>query len=173
MRKLRFYLPLVQTAMAVLLMFLNWRKHPWTTGSTLECNISYCMNAPIAFIGPLLARIRVVAVNNAAWFTVSYLLYLALVALLWYAVALEMSGSGGSTIMSLLARRQTVRRIADAVLVVIGLFFGFLMLGLAVYMHRISYKELPIPVGFLLWGFVIAWFYGRDFWITLHDPLPQ
>jgi hypothetical protein len=166
MRKLRFYLPLAQTALAMFLMFLSWRKQPWTTGSTLECDISYGMNAPVAFISSFLAKIGFVAANRAAWFSVSYLLYFALVALLWYAASLEARGSGGSTIMATFIRRIVIRRIAGAVLVACGLFGASLGVGSVLSTHQSLYKELPIMVGVFLWGLLIAWFYGRDFWIT-------
>ena len=170
MTKPKFYLPLVQTALAALLMLLSWRKQPWSTGSTLECAISYGINAPVAFIGPLLAKIRLVAINRVPWFIASYLLYLTLVAILWYVVALEMSGTGGSTLMARLASRKAVRRTADLFLVAFGLAFvsiGSVGLG---HWHEAQFKDLPIVIGVLTWGVVIAMFYGWDFWMSIRPP---
>jgi len=156
-------------------MFLSWRKQPWTTGTTLESQISYGLNAPVFFIGPVLARIRFVAVNRAPWFIANYLLYFVLVALLWYAVVLEASGAGGSTIMALLARRRVYRITADVLLVAFGLFLIFLgvMNSSQAFMGQAWHKDIPLVVGFLLWGLLITWFYAHDLYFGTRHQRPH
>lgn len=146
-------------------MSLSWLKQPWRLGTTFESGISLGMNAPAYFVAYQLAII--VWANRVAWFAVSYLLYFVLVGVLWYAVAVEASGTSGSTIMSFI-RRKVLRRISDALLIAFGLFLALLGFMNLVFAHggETSPELIPMKVGYLLWGFAIAGFYARDFWIT-------
>ena len=162
MTKLRFYLPTVQTALAVLLMFLNWRRAPLFTGLSLDSQISYAINCPAALISLTVARVW--TMSTAAWVVVIYPFYFALVALLWYAVAVEVRGTHGSLLMTKLVRQKGFRQTADAVLVGLGLLLmllGFLNL---VFSHRWQ-REIAMEIGASLWGLAIASYYARDFYI--------
>ncbi len=148
-------------------MFLSWQKRPWSTGATLECDISYGINAPISFVGPVLARIPAVATSRAGWFIVSFGFYFVLVFLLWHAVALKVGEPGKSSLLTLLIRHKAIRRVIDALLVVFGLFLTFLsaMNFSHAFMNEAWHKEIPIVVGGLLWGLVIASFYAKNLYL--------
>lgn len=160
-KTIKFYLPTVQTTFAALLMFLSWRKKPWTTGGTLESRISYAINAPASFLSFPLARLvsDKWPLNNAAWFFFNYIFYFALVAALWYAVAIEIGGTAGSSLLSQLVPVKALRRISAAALIGFGLLLLF-----------VSFMNLTFPqggreftvIGVLLWGIAIAVFYTWD-----------
>ena len=164
-KRIKFGLPAFQTAFAVLLMWLNWRTTPFRTGVSLESQISYGINMPAASLSLIVASHSTMSV--AEWLVIIHLFYFALVALLWYAVAIEISGRHrGSLLMAKLTRRRGFRITADVVLVGVGLLLlqgAFMNL---VFPHG-GDQRIPMATGALLWGGALAWLYSRDFWFTV------
>jgi hypothetical protein len=165
-KTLRLYLPVTQAALAALLMFLNWREKPWTTGTTLASHISYAINAPVLlFTSPLVTFVSDRWPMNAAlWFFFSYVIYCVLVAILWYGVAFEIGGTNGSSLWTLLIPRKALRGIADIALVGIGLLL--LCIASLNLISRHNRDSLLMVIGALIWGFAIALFYARDLYRT-------
>jgi len=158
-KAIRVYLPVAQTALAVLLMYFNWRRMPRSAGASLESQISFGINLPAVLLSSNLAKIW--SANYAPWFFFTYIVYFVLVAVLWYAVAIEASGTGGSTLMGWLVPRGVFRGIADLLLVLLGLALLYGGSTDLVFGH-LRGPELPIPIGLLLWGVSIASFYASD-----------
>lgn len=163
-KTIKFYLPLGQAALVVLLMLLNSMRDAWGAWSAIERQVSYGINAPAAFISFFLAKLQLdisPLVNEIQYLFFTYAFYFMLVVMLWYAVALEVSGgSNGSSLTSLTRFRET----ADLMLVALGLFLIFL--GVMNFDLRSARRsEMPSSIGCLVWGVVVTSFYVRDLYI--------
>jgi hypothetical protein len=126
------------------------------------------LNAPAEQIKVYLTRLVWIwsDSNYPNVYIVKTIVFFPLVGLLWYAVSFEAGGKG----KSVLTPRTRVRRLADALAGV----FGVVLVTTACRIHRrdgylvslrghIGYPDLT-AVLFLIWGVVIAAFYGHDLW---------
>jgi hypothetical protein len=83
-------------------------------------------------------------------------IYFVLVGLLWYAVAIEISGRG----QSILARRSGMRKSAD----ILGIFFGVILgtvTAISDFGGSAAYIKLA-AITWFIWAVVIVSFYGHD-----------
>jgi hypothetical protein len=102
----------------------------------------------------------------AVEFFIDTVVFLGLVALLWYAVALEMEGNGRSVILP----RDWMRIPADIAAVVLA---PAVIVVLSRIGPHIDSRPLTIVVTGLYFGWVIVIgvFYGRDLYLYLRDPI--
>ncbi len=172
-RNVSFYLPVVQVALAGLLMSVDPMRHgpgkePWLVP---ERQICYGMNAPAAFVGAMLTKCEVgisplFLFNYLEHLFFTYVLYLILVGATWYAVAFEISrtGSIGSSITPL----TRIRGIADLALVACGgvlMFVGMMAVMSVRHVGWGRWEAVFFGVSWLLWGLILVSFYGRHLYL--------
>jgi uncharacterized membrane protein len=174
-RNIKLYLPATQVALAGLLLSLNLFRHsplgkePWEAPERLLC---YGINAPASLLTSVLMKLGTVMMSARADYLldlfVMYVLYLILVAALWYFVAIEISST--RTKGSGLTPLTRIRRLADLALIGGGVLLASVALMYshidAGFAHN-TRNEMLFSFPCLLWGLGMAMFYGWDFYIAL------
>jgi hypothetical protein len=163
-------LPVVQVIIAMGL-FASYLHRPEPRGDTLPAggdtglDIQYCwaVNAPAAIVAQIQRRLTNGFLRNQypLDLIVDLTVFLSLVWLLWYAVAVEIGGKG----LSILTRKTGHRRVAD----VLAMAFGA---SLVPYADRITlsvYHQTWVTPVHLVWIFAIIGFYGHDLWASFHE----
>jgi len=171
-------LPVVQVIIAMGL-FASYLHRPEPRGDTLPAggdtglDIQYCwaVNSPAAMVAQLQRRFTNGWLRNQypLDLIVDVTVFLSLVWLLWYAVAVEIGGKG----LSVLTPRTGHRRIADVVVIALGAY-------LVVYADRITlsvYHQTWVTPVHLVWIIAIVGFYGHDLWASFraagNEPGPE
>lgn len=164
--RIRIILPTVQVLIAAALIACNEHR-PAPTGEdtigdsrdfALDIQSCWALNAPAAMI----ARIQRAATHDLLWthypldVVVDLGVLFLLVWLLWYAVAVEITGRG----LSVLSPRTGIRRVADVLAIILGAF-------VVPYADRVTMDVLApyqkvLACVYLLWTLAIIGFYGRD-----------
>jgi hypothetical protein len=93
------------------------------------------------------------------------LIYFGLVWILWYCVALEVAGKGGS----ILTPRTGLRALTDMLAILFGEAIG--AFG-ALLSNRIGSSVNAFLVGmtYIIWAITIIAFYSRDLWLHIRRP---
>jgi len=160
-------LPVVQVIIAMGLL-ASYLHRPEPRGDTIPAggdtglDIQYCwaLNAPAAMIAQLQRQITNTFLGGRYPLTliVNLTVFLSLVWLLWYAVAIEIGGKG----LSVLTPRTGHRRLADVVAIALGAY-------LVVCADRITlsvYHQTWVTPVHLVWILGIIGFYGHDLWAS-------
>ena len=166
----RFLLPLIQTAIATVLITANrlrpasFQNPRWVAPERQFCD---GLNAPAALVRTVIERLvetRFV-LDNRLEFVSETIVYVVLIALLWYLVGIEVAGKG----KSVLTPKTGFKRAADG----IAIFFGtaVALVGLLVvgqFGSPTVYSNL-VAIPYYIWGIAIAVFYGHDLWVSFND----
>lgn len=171
--KLKISLPMIQILVAVVLLTSNYLRpvntphNPsWTAPDRQFCD---GLNAPAALVKNLLLVIvhRELPFPYSDWvgLLVETVVYLGLIGLLWYIVAVEVEG-GTRRPASGSNARTGVRPIADSLMIAFGI-----TLAIAT---TISHRGAGTYYGLfgilhLFWAVVIGAFYGHDLWIVFRQ----
>lgn len=158
--KLRFVLPVVQMVLAIGLTMHNFGRpssfeNPaWTKPDRQLCD---ALNAPAALVRYGLTLVANGLPNrDPNHMLIETTIYFALVGLLWYAVAIEISGRG----QSVLTARSGMRKSAD----IFGIFFGVVLgavTAISDFGGSAMYIKLAV-IAWFAWAAVIVGFYGHD-----------
>jgi hypothetical protein len=95
-------------------------------------------------------------------------LFIALVGLLWYLVAVEVSGRGQSVLTS----KVRFRSLADVSAMLFG--GGLLIMGLNIYWHEFGFPtaySAAVAIPYIMWALVVVLFYGHD--LLVHSRSKQ
>lgn len=166
--KLRVWLPVVQLAIAIVLITGNRLRDRIEDPSWIKPDRQICdgLNAPASVVRFCLLRVADRELQSVAWidFTLETIVYFALVWLLWYFVSIEVSGRNGKR-PNALTRTTTMRAAIDVPLIVFGA-------ALAVYgqLVRHQFGGRPdvyanlVSVPYFIWAIVLVTFYAYDLW---------
>lgn len=176
--KLRVWLPLGQVMVAIALATSNYlRPDPLSSPSWRAPDWQICggLNAPATLIMIFVRNgVYKIFLNDAMLASVvEGAVYLALIALLWYFVAVEIS-SGNHERLSTLAPKMVTRTVGDVLLICFGLAIG--VAGVLIGHEPTGTHErmywASISVFYFVWAFVLIVFYGRDLWIFISSSRP-
>ena len=163
----RILLPLIQTALAIVLTISNHtrpfsvERPTWTAPDKQFCD---GVNAPAALLRFLV--VRVIDSLFPQYYSVEVVLetviFLVLIGLLWYAVAIEFEGNGNSV----LTPRMRMRRTADAAMMLFGTLLGVVGLIVRGQFGAITIYSNIVAIPYYLWALAIIGFYGHDLWAS-------
>jgi hypothetical protein len=163
MNRIRIVLPLLNVVVAIALTASNYLA-PGTPANPAfihpDRQLCDAPNAPVAVFRLLIINLEKWLPENWQYpvdFVLNTLLSIGFVALVWYAVAIEIGGNGRSLIMP----KTGVHLAADIVAVLLG--FSILAPLLLVSRHlNPNFFALIIDALYVNWATAIVIFYGRD-----------
>jgi hypothetical protein len=176
--RLRIWLPLLQVLLAAALITSNLlRPDPVSDPSFRAPDRQFCdaLNAPVVLIRGCLLRFAErefpyrygQLYEGQAGVIIENIVFLGLVALLWYLVGLEINGRKEGK-LSVIAAKIGMRTVSDLLLIIFGACLGIA----AIFGHAgfgTYYGLFAVP--YFIWAIVIIWFYGRDLWVYQRQKL--
>ena len=169
--RFQWILPICQVPLAILLLVSNLRRPDSIHRPTFlfpDWQICHALNAPVAVVTEFFKR-SVSAMDLSAWllywcyFAIDTVVFVFFVAILWYVVGIEVD-SCRKGLWGAVTRKSHIRGLLDLVFVAFGVVVvhqGQLITKMGGFGTVYSYA-LVIP--YVIWGCVIAVFYGRDLW---------